>query len=139
VRNSEDGADLMGKVKAIRRFYFALEIQGSGRRLSGNEDYYAGREANEPMLTNHNDSSLVVDRLCNQTRGQNTLVTCFYFDFAARKEQSATNMLGSLLKQMVSGMERIPENISSAFQEQQGSEWSAEDWTGLASQVESQV
>ena len=55
------------------------------------------------MLTSNNDSSLVVDRLCDQTRGQNTVVTCFYFNFAARKEQTAISMLGSLLKQMVSG------------------------------------
>ena len=45
-------------------------------------------------------------------------ITCFYFDFAARKEQSAISMLGSLLKQIVSGMERVPEEISRAFQEQ---------------------
>jgi len=95
-----------------------MEIRGSGRRLLGSEDHSARREARNPMLTSHDDSSLVVDRLCNQTRGQNTLVTCFYFDFAARKEQFATNMLGSLLKQMVSGMEMIPEDIWRAFQEQ---------------------
>ena len=70
------------------------------------------------MLTGRNVSSLVVDRLCDQARGQNTTVTCFYFDFAARKEQSVTDMLGSLLKQIVSGMETIPEDISRAFQEQ---------------------
>jgi len=70
------------------------------------------------MLTSHDGSSLVVDRLYDQVRGQNTAVTCFYFDFAARKEQSATCMLGSLVKQIVSGMERIPEEISRAFQEQ---------------------
>ena len=70
------------------------------------------------MLTSHHDSSLVVDRLCDQTRGQNTAVTCFYFDFAARKEQTATSMLGSLLKQMVSGTGRIPEDIWRALREQ---------------------
>ena len=70
------------------------------------------------MLTCHNVSSLVVDRLCDRARGQSTTVGCFYFDFAARKEQSATAMLGSLLKQIVSGMETIPEDISRAFQEQ---------------------
>ena len=59
-----------------------------------------------------------MDRLCDQARGQNTAVTCFYFDFAARKEQSATNMLGSLVQQIVIGMERIPDEISTAFQEQ---------------------
>jgi len=70
------------------------------------------------VLTCHDVSSLVVDRLCDRARGQNATVTCFYFDFAARKEQSATAMLGSLLKQIVSGMEAIPEDISRAFQEQ---------------------
>ena len=69
------------------------------------------------MLTSHNFSSLVVDRLCDQTRGQGTAVTCFYFDFAARKEQSVTNMLGSLLKQVVGGMPKVPEGVSRAFQE----------------------
>ena len=69
------------------------------------------------MLTNSNDSSLVVDRLCDQTRGQNTVVTCFYFDFAARKEQTAVSMLGSLLKQIVSGT-GVLEDIWRALREQ---------------------
>ena len=77
-----------------------------------------GRGEIELALTSRGISSLVVDRLCDQVGGQNTAVTCFYFDFAARKEQSATAMLGSLLKQIVSGMETIPEDISRAFQEQ---------------------
>ena len=75
------------------------------------------------MLTNHNVSSLVADRLCDQARGQNTAVAYFYFDFAARKEQSAASMLGSLLKQIVRGMEVIPEEISRAFRE----EWALVD------------
>ena len=58
-----------------------------------------------------------MDSLCDQARGQDTVITCFYFDFATRK-QSATNMMGSLLKQIVSMMETIPEEISRAFQEQ---------------------
>ena len=70
------------------------------------------------VLTGHYVSSLVVDRLCDQARGQTTAVACFYFDFAARKEQSATSMLGSLLKQVISGMETIPGQISEAFQDQ---------------------
>jgi len=57
-----------------------------------------------------------VDKLCDQTSEQNTTASYFYLDFAARKEQSAANVLGSLLKQMVGGMERIPEEISRAFQ-----------------------
>ena len=70
------------------------------------------------MLTDHDVSSLVVDRLCDQSRGKNTTVTCFYLDFAARKEQSVTNILGSLLRQVVGGMERVPEDITEAFEEQ---------------------
>jgi len=70
------------------------------------------------MLTGRDDSSLVVDRLCDQTSRKTTAVSCFYFDFAARREQSAPNVLGSLLKQMVGGMDRIPEEISRAFQQQ---------------------
>jgi len=59
-----------------------------------------------------------VDKLGDQHKGQNAAVICFYFDFAARKEQTATTMLGSLLKQVISGMERVPEDIWQALQEQ---------------------
>ena len=59
-----------------------------------------------------------MDRLCDQARGQNVAVTCFYLDFAARKEQSVASILGSLLRQVIGGMERVPEEITRAFQEQ---------------------
>ena len=45
-------------------------------------------------------------------------VTCFYFDFAARNEQTATSMLGSVLKQVINGTERVPEDIWQALQKQ---------------------
>ena len=70
------------------------------------------------MLTSCEDSSLVVDRLCDRITGKNTAVGCFYSAFELRKGQSAASMLGSLLRQMVNGMERIPEEISHTFQEQ---------------------
>jgi len=70
------------------------------------------------LLTCHNNSSLVVDKLCDHTREQNTAVTCFYFDFAARKEQTAINMLGSLLRQMISRARMIPEDIRQELREQ---------------------
>jgi len=62
-------------------------------------------------------SSLVVDRLCDKVKEQNTAVACFYVDFAAREEQSPTNILGSLLKQIVGGLEKIPDEIRETFQE----------------------
>jgi len=70
------------------------------------------------VLISSDDSSLVVDTLCDQTSGQNTPVSCFYLDFTARKEQPASDVLGSMLKQMVGGMEKIPEEISRVFQQQ---------------------
>jgi len=70
------------------------------------------------VLTSRGDSSLVVDWLCEWTKGQHTAVTCFYFDFAARKEQTATSMLGSLVKQMISRTGGIPEEIWRALREQ---------------------
>ena len=100
------------------RFYFAMAIRGSGRHLSGSMEYHLTQGESVEVLIRCNNSSLVVDRLCDQTKGQDTPVICFYFDFAARKEQSATGMLGSLLKQMVCGMGRIPEEILQAFQQQ---------------------
>jgi len=109
-------------VKVIRLSCFAMEARGSAKHLSGNENYSRRREerasANIPRIVVHDISSLVVDRLCDQARGQNTAVTCFYLDFAARKEQSVANILGSLLRQIVGGMEKVPEEIIQAFQEQ---------------------
>jgi len=70
------------------------------------------------VLTNSNVSSLVIDELCDQARGQNATIACFYFDFAARKEQSPTSVLGALLKQLVWGLEAIPKEISLAYQDQ---------------------
>jgi len=102
----------------IRQFCSVMGVQESVRHLSGNKSYSPGSEESVFVLTSCDGSSLVVDKLCDHARGQNTVVSCFYFDFAARKEQSATNTVGSLVKQMVSGMETIPEEIWRAFQEQ---------------------
>ena len=105
-------------VKVISLYCLGMEVRGSERLSSGNENHSLSREEWELVLIGYHVSSLVVDKLCDQARGQRTAVACFYFDFAARKEQPATSMLGSLLKQVVGGMEAIPEEISEAFQEQ---------------------
>ena len=59
----------------------------------------------------------MVDKLCDMAGERKSAVSCFYVDFAAREEQSPTNMLGSLLKQIVGGLEKIPDEISRMFQE----------------------
>ena len=117
-RNSGDGTLVVREVKAKTVFYFAMEILGSERHLSGIKHSSLWRQESKPMLTSCDDSSLVADRLCDQASGQNVAVSCFYLDFATGKEQSATNVLGSLLNQMIGGMERIPEEISRVFQRQ---------------------
>ena len=58
-----------------------------------------------------------MDKRCNRARGQNTVGGCFHLQFAERKKQSASGMLGYLPKQMVGGMGRVS-GISQAFPEQ---------------------
>jgi len=69
------------------------------------------------VLTSCNISSLVIDRLCDRAKDRGTAVACFYFDFAAQKEQSWAGMLGSLLKQVVSGMGEVPGEIAQAYED----------------------
>jgi len=70
------------------------------------------------MLIGCDNSSLVIDKLCDEAGEGDAAVMCFYFDFAARNEQSPVNMLGSLLRQFVSGLKKIPEAIVRDFQKQ---------------------
>ena len=72
------------------------------------------------LLTDWDDSSLVVDKLCDEAgeEDEDTAVACFYFDFASRNEQSPVDMLGSLLRQLVSGLDRIPEAVIRSFRKQ---------------------
>ena len=67
-----------------------------------------------------NNSSLVIDTLCDSIDGSNVAVACVYCDFHAHKEQSATGVLAALLKQVVAGMEPISEEIKEAFQRAKG-------------------
>ena len=57
----------------------------------------------------------MIDTLCKQAGGGNASVACFYFDFAAREEQPPAEVLGSVLKQVVGGLNEVPERIVKAF------------------------
>ena len=96
--------------------YFATVIQQLERPILGEKQSW-GRNWRVVALIAIDTSSLVVDRLCDKAKGQNIAVACFYVDFAAREEQSPTNMLGSILKQIVAGLEKIPEEIRETFQD----------------------
>ena len=60
----------------------------------------------------------MIDKLCDEAVEDDTAVACFYFDFASRNQQSPVNMLGSLLRQLVSGLDRIPEVVVRSFRNQ---------------------
>ena len=69
------------------------------------------------MLTSNEISSLVIDTLRDQTRGQNVAVLGLYCDYQAQGEQSAVNMIGGLLRQVIWGEAGIRGEIRSAFSE----------------------
>ena len=50
---------------------------------------------------------------CDRAREQNAVAACFYFDFAAQTEQSSASVLGTLLKQIVRGLEEMQSEITS--------------------------
>ena len=58
----------------------------------------------------------MIDTLCKEAVEGNAAVACFYFDFADQ-EQSPAAVLGSVLKQVVSGFDQIPEKIVKAFRD----------------------
>ena len=58
---------------------------------------------------------MVIDTLCKQALEGNAAVACFYFDFADPEEQSPAAILGSVLKQVVGGLDEVPERIVKAF------------------------
>ena len=117
-RNLGAGAPAVGDVNAMTQFCFAMEILGSARLISGNKGELQSIERREQVLTSRDVSSLVIDDLCDQARGQNVAVACFYFDFAVQTEQSSTSMLGALLKQVVGGLGEVPQEIRQAYEDQ---------------------
>jgi len=113
-RNIGVGSRELAVRNAIIRPCFATEIPGSVKLILGKKAILCTTKVS---LTNGDASSLVIDTLCDWTSGKNATVACFYFDFAAQKEQSTTTVLSSILKQLVGGLENIPEKIVEAFRD----------------------
>ena len=101
----------------ITQSCFVMEVPVLAKPTSGNTNEPRGVKEKGQVLTSRDVSSLVIDSLCNQARAENVTVACFYFDFAAQNEQSPASILGSLLKQLVFGLEEIPEEISEEYQD----------------------
>jgi len=109
---------VVGRMDPIIPPYFATEIQGRERAISCKREPSTSGNQSMVFLTVWGDSSLVIDKLCDEAVEEDTAVVCFYFDFAARSEQSPVNMLGSLLRQLVTGLEGIPEAVVRSFRNQ---------------------
>ena len=78
------------------------------------------------MLIDCDVSSLVIDELCKLAVEGNAAVACFYFDLADPEEQSPAVILGSVLKQVVGALDKVPERIVKAFRNRQkviGGQW----------------
>ena len=68
------------------------------------------------MLTRNKISSLVIDTLCEQACREGVVVLFFYCNSQEQKDQSAVNIIGSLLRQFAVGAAEIPKEIHSAFE-----------------------
>jgi len=97
---------------------FCYGNPGVGKTYIRQEGQALMKKGKRLVLTGCDFSSLVIDSLCDQARGKNVAVACFYFNFAAQKEQSSASMLGSLLKQVVGGLGEVPEEIAEAYEDQ---------------------
>ena len=62
-----------------------------------------------------NISSLVIDSLCDEPREEDIAIAMFYYDFHDQQEQTATNVMGALLKQLVV-RGGVLEEVQKAFQ-----------------------
>lgn len=51
---------------------------------------------------------------------KNAAVVCLYCDFLSQKEQSTTNMIGAILKQLVNGLDELPGELKGAFRKGKG-------------------
>ena len=60
----------------------------------------------------------MIDSLCNQGKKENIAVAVFYCDFLSQQEQSITNIVGAILRQLVA-KGGIPDYLRKAFQEAQ--------------------
>ena len=87
------------------------------RSRCGEDSYQVSGKAlsNEwTLLKDRNISSLVIDWLCDQVRIRDIAVAGLYCDYLAQEQQSATNMLGAILKQLLE-RDGIPEPLRQIF------------------------
>ena len=90
-----------------------LRASGSGQDISEVSSKALSR--NRTPLTARNVSSLAIDNLCDRAPEENIAVAGLYCDFLSQQEQTNTNIMGAILKQLV-GRGGIPNHVREAFQ-----------------------
>ena len=70
-------------------------------------------------LTARNISSLVIDWLCDQAYNRDIVVAGLYCDYLVQEQQSATSMLGAILKQLLE-RDEIPQSLRQVFRKEKG-------------------
>lgn len=70
------------------------------------------------MLTSWYRSSIIVDFLLERRDGDRSVgVTCIYCDYNDRQNQTAINLISSLLQQLLQQTSTLPENMKSIYTE----------------------
>ena len=59
---------------------------------------------------------MVIDSLCDREGKGNATVAGLYCDYLSQQEQTVTNMIGAILRQLIGGG-AIPDYLSKEFQE----------------------
>ena len=108
---------MVAKGHRSRLFYSATAIQVWGRHISGQSESPLPKR--RISLTAYNISSLVIDWLYDQIRDKDIFVAGLYCDYLAQEEQSTTNMLGAVLKQLLDRV-GVPKRMREAFREGKG-------------------
>ena len=62
----------------------------------------------------------MIDRLLEHSGAENVTVACVYCDFQDQKKQTATNMIGAFIKQVVNSLKMVPTEIEEAFRRAEG-------------------
>ena len=73
-------------------------------------------------LTARNISSLVIDSLCDRAQEENIAVVGLYCDFPSQQEQTTTNTIGAIMKQLVC-RGGIPDHLRAAFEKAKNGIW----------------
>src|SRR5437879_3220965 len=61
-------------------------------------------------------SSLVIDTLSKGVDGDGVIVTYVYCDFSTRNMQSASTVLGSVLRQVIGALAKVPDEVRGSFE-----------------------